>query len=193
MQEKKNNIYFIVIPTALIFYLLHIIPSFSDTSYFWGTDMWRYFPKWFIIVTIGISAMSIIPIWGEKLFQWLDIILSTVKKILEPVPKWVLYIVFLTVSLTIFWILRLRTYFLGDSRLRLTDLALGERYSVFEPLDIFIHSVLYSLMNKFGNTDPAFVYGIISVVCGIIFIFIVVRFHSVIYTFSGKKYWINFS
>src|SRR3989339_792229 len=184
IQEKKSNVYFISISAVIIFYILHIIPLFSDSSYFWGSDMWRYLPLWIIIIMTCISVMSIIPLYSKKVFQYIDYIFSLERKVLKRIPKWGRYVLLFTVSFIILWTLRIRTYFLGDSQLRLTNLANGEKYSVFEPLDMFIHSKLYSFFSRFMDVDPAFVYNIISIICGIIFIYIVIKFSKV---YSSSK------
>ena len=190
MENKRieKRLYLASIITAAIIYLLHVIPIFSDNSNFWGTDQWRYMPRFIQIILLCIAVLSFIPSVTKLLHGKLYYFINAIIKRIKSLPVWSISAALIIISFAVFWILRQRTYFLGDGYLRLRGLGLGQRYVVFEPLDTFIHSVLYEYINKIIAINPAFVFNLVSIICGVLFLFLIYRFTNIFTTSKNLKF-----
>ncbi|MBN2543382.1 tetratricopeptide repeat protein [bacterium] len=161
--------------TSLI-YILHVIPIFSSTPNLWGTDQWRYFPFWAQIVFIILAGISLSPKLGSFFYNNLDTSCVKLGKFTEKVPKAVKIILATLVGSAVLWLLRQRTFFLGDGYLRIKDLARGERFSVHEPFDTFIHHIVYNTLSMIRENPTQLTFAIVSVICGVVFFYVVLRF-----------------
>jgi len=178
-KYTSHRLYFVTFSTALLLYLLHVIPIFSDTPYLWGTDHWRYMSRWLQIIVCVLAVTTLIPTVREKIYQQFNSLTAKARKILLQFPRPIKVILFIIISFSRLGILRQRTFFRGGGNRRLRDLARGERYVTQEPLDTYIHSILYEGMQKVRDIEPVFVFHVVSIVCGILFLSLVFRFSKI--------------
>lgn len=144
----------------LIYLILHIIVSLRYTPYLWGVDSISFTNPLIIISFIALIILSLIPNtrrYYEKLF--INIIQRTTK---APIPLWLIILLISIITLPP------ATHFLGDGYLRIRNAELGILFSASEPLDTFLHSALFKLMNSLFKISASDIYSITSRIAGII-------------------------
>jgi tetratricopeptide (TPR) repeat protein len=73
----------------------------------------------------------------------------------------------------VFYFLRVHVHSLGDGYLRIGQIESGIRYLHTEPLDFWLHGLLYDFLGVFGDVSGEAVYQIFSIGIGIAFVLIV--------------------
>ncbi|KPL04034.1 MAG: hypothetical protein AMJ90_02355 [candidate division Zixibacteria bacterium SM23_73_2] len=156
---------------CFILILLHFIASFFPEKRLWGINHLAYFSLSFriIILFLGLLLLVLVPkstaLDRYKLrlphFAWIGKL------------KYLRYIIVSLIFLVIFWLLRTKTYLLGDGYLRAKEISTGARPFFTEFLDLSLHSTLYGFFHQIFNWDAYTTYAFVSVVCGAVFVFFV--------------------
>jgi len=159
---QKNMI--LISAVGLFFILLHVLGMLLPVEYFWGVNHWGLFPKPVIILFM--------------IFGFFFCLMPAFKKIsdddfkLNIFSNKIYYAVIPFLSIIPFWFFRQKLYFLGDGYLWLRNLQANIRFRAQEPLEVFTRSVFYEFSKKSFNLSTETSMAILSVLCGIIFIFI---------------------
>ncbi len=159
--------------------LLHIIPFFINSNFFWGTHFFLFFNPIYIILSILIVIFSFTKQFKQKIEKFLR---SFFKIDFRYRVLIILFFSFLS-----FYFLSSSTHFLGDGYLRIRNLEGGRFFAAQEPLDTFIHQIIYQLLKEpFGFTTEN-TYRIISIFCGLISIIYILKFIELLKIDSIKK------
>lgn len=110
---------------------------------------------------------------GDSLPVFLSQMDSAVKKLLLRVKKNHLFAITSLLSIMLFWLLRTKCFLWGDGYVKADDLFRG-RIIPTEPLDGIIHVGFYRLLTTISpGINPSYSYTILSVVCGGVFVFLI--------------------
>jgi len=172
--------------------LLHLITSFFKTSILWGVDSWRYYPSHLIALFFLTGFLLFLFTsfgWMKKIGEnLLSQILQFVKARSFRVWSGILTIC----CMGLFWLAKTKTFFLGDGYLRARNIEIGLMFSVEEPLDTFIHAAFYRTLGEYFSLSGADIYSLVSILCGGIFIFIVlVMVRSMPFTLLDKIFFFS--
>jgi len=130
-------------------------------------DYWRYLPP-HVFIIICLCTLFITILWYyKKRFDAHNKITKT--RILIP-----LFCAFF--GALVFYLFRVALFFLGDGYIMINSITGGYRYRVEEPLDIYIHSIIYQWLHSNFSVDAAQTYALISIACGVIFVFVLIYF-----------------
>ena len=112
---------------GIVFVLLHFLGIFLPVEYCWGYDSWGYVPGWVaaVFVLLGL-AVCLIPVFSPPAVSFLttDWWSRNIFVLLIPV-----------VSFLPLWLLRQKSFFLGDGYLCIRNIENGIRYQALEPLE----------------------------------------------------------
>jgi thioredoxin-like negative regulator of GroEL len=92
-----------------------------------------------------------------------------VERSLKRINRYYKYIFFSLISTIPFWVFKAKTHLLGDGTLRGNEIASGTKFSITEPLDFYLHVLVY----RFLKLDPYQTYTLISCLAGALFVFLV--------------------
>jgi len=170
---SEKGFKYLVLPVLSLCVAAHLLAVYWGTPFLWGFHFLHFFPKWLgwalTVFTLGL----LVPPINNLILRTLESLFGWAGRILTGTDKYLLFIGAGIFSLLIFWLVRTRLFLLGDGYFKLESLALGH-ITKTERLDAVVHLQLYRLLAAlFPNADPSLAYTVPSVVCGGIFIFLV--------------------
>jgi len=152
--------------------LAHFVSSFFPKSRLWGINHLAYFPLWVRLVFTIPGLLILVPWVNLRVYKILEQILSFFQRI---VPKREVLTASLlaVISMFFFWLLRTRTYFLGDGYALISFLKAGQYLKTgFEVIEIFAHLYLYKFLMFFFSPSPESIYAGLSIFAGGVFVVI---------------------
>jgi tetratricopeptide (TPR) repeat protein len=152
------------------------ISSFFPKSRLWGINHLAYFPLWVRLLFTILGLSILIPWFNSKVYNLFDKALSFFQRIIER-KKVLGYTVLSLVFMLFFWLLKTRTYFLGDSYSMILQLE-SEKYmrTGFEFLENLVHLYGFKFLRLFFIISAGSTYIILSILAGGVFIFILFFF-----------------
>ncbi len=105
--------------------LAHFVSSFLPKSRLWGINHLAYFPLWVRLVFTLPGLLILVPWVNSRVHKLLDRILSFFQRIL-PKREVLTASLLAVISMFFFWLLRTRTYFLGDGYALISFLRSGQ-------------------------------------------------------------------
>ena len=142
-----------------IYLLLHVFAAVNRSPLVWGTDSWAFLPAPWAYVLLALGIIALVPRTGalvQPFFSRLGRLLARI-----PLPVW------LIAAGVVLYVLRQRTFFLGDGQLRLTNTEAHHLFSLEEPLDTLVHTALYIVLNPLFGTSGKAVYQGLSILMGV--------------------------
>ncbi|MGB2804561.1 MAG: tetratricopeptide repeat protein [Candidatus Zixiibacteriota bacterium] len=162
----------IIILTCASLIVIHLAASFFPRLRLWGISQLHYFSLEFRIAVSVIALLILIPGVSRILAGALTGVFAWIAGKLTKVNRYLLYAVISVLSLIPFWLLRAGTPLLGDGYLRAGELKLGVLLSITEPLDYYLHLLVYRVFGLDGYTT----YATLSCLAGGLFIFLILLF-----------------
>ncbi len=150
--------------------MLTLAASFNPGWFLWGLSSAGYFPAWLrIIICAALVAFCIPPI-----FRSTENYLSrTAENISETHILTVYGAIFIALML-LFYIFSSKNHLLGDGYIILGTIAQGKIFSPTEPLDYFLHHLVFALIG--GQTGAHIAYLITAYLAGAAFLLIIFLF-----------------
>jgi tetratricopeptide (TPR) repeat protein len=151
---------------------IHAAASFFPKERLWGVNQLAYIssvPRWIIII---LAFLILVPRVNRVVYDVLAGVFNLVERSLKRTRTYFKYIPFSLASVILFWVFRAKTYLLGDGHLRGGEILAGTNFSVTEPLDLYLHALVY----RFLKLQPHQTYTLISCLAGALFVFLVLRF-----------------
>ena len=148
---------------------VRIIASFFPEQRLWGLNLLYYLPpvpRW---VMVGIALLVLVPKINRKLADDLASLFSRTRNVLKPVNKHLRYASISLLSFPLFWLFKEKMYLLGDGNLRGAEIVAGMSFSLTEPLDFYLHFLLFKTL----KLDVFNVYAWLSCLAGVVFIYLV--------------------
>jgi len=165
--------------------LANFLSSFFPKSRLWGINHLAYFPLWVRVVFTFLGLLILVPGINSKVYSLFELILSFFQRIFA--KREVLgYALSSLLFMFLFWLLRTRTYFLGDSYSMILQLE-SEKYmrTGFEFLENLVHLYGFKFLRLFFIISAESTYIILSILAGGVFIFILFFFTK---TFSEDRF-----
>lgn len=154
---------------CLALILFHLAASYFPQQRLWGLNLLYYLPSiWRWILILG-GFFILVPAINRRINSFLSHFARLAFGWLRKLNRYYRYSLISLSAAILFWLLRVRTFFLGDSFLRAREINQGASFSFTEPLDFLLHLKVSKLL----GWDAFQTYAILSVVAGAIFIFLV--------------------
>jgi tetratricopeptide (TPR) repeat protein len=168
--SEKVFVYFFF-PLLLLSVLFHLVSVYWGTPYLWGIHFLYFFPRWLAWAMTIVTLILFIPAVNRSILRFLGPLFEVPGRILGKLNKYLLFVFAGLASIPIFWALRTKLFLLGDGYFKLEALS-TLHITRTEPLDGILHHQLYKLLiSTFPQADPSLVYTVPSVICGGIFLF----------------------
>ncbi len=150
----------VMIILVLIFLGLHLLTAFAVSPWLWGFDAWHYLPEWAAVSLFLLGVISLVPKVQKSLTHTID----NAGKLFGRIPIYVWIVIFAL----LFYIFSQAIPLLGDGRLRVKNVEMGVMFIAAEPLDTFLHSWLYKLLNPEPGVSAQQVFKFVSILSGLI-------------------------
>lgn len=168
-MTTKSKIASVPLTGVTIAYYLTLAAIFLASTFptyrVWGLNWWAYFPLW---VRIGLLAVGLVmPLVIDRV---LNRLLSDRDDISARTYRWLVG-GFAVVMIALFYLLRARTYFLGDGYQLLSTL--GSENPFIRPRNLggmLIQHAIFKLLNGEGEPGALLAYQTVSIAAGISFI-----------------------
>ena len=159
----------VVLLACAVVISIHAVASFFPKERLWGVNQLAYVsfvPRWIIIIS---AFLILVPRVNGVVYDVLAGFFSLAERSLKRINRHYGYIFLSLGSILLFWFFRAKTYLLGDGQLRGAEIVAGRKFSVTEPLDFYLHALVY----RFLKLDEYLVYSLISCLAGALFVFLV--------------------
>ena len=139
--------------------------SFVPNWHIWGLDTPKTFPVWLRFAFLALLLALAIPKVNTRVGKSLSNLLKSSSK----TNLTLIYLIFSLLLTVLFVIFSSKDHFLGDGFTILANVKGGQYFQPTEPLDYFIHQILFKL---FGGYEQAVYrsYSITSYACGVVFL-----------------------
>ncbi len=148
--------------------LIHAVASFFPNQRLWGINQLAYvsfIPRWIIII---LAFLILVPKVNRIFSDLLAGFFNLAEKNLKKINRYYIYIFFSLASMIPFWFFKAKTQLLGDGYIRGKDIMAGAMFSITEPLDFYLHALIY----KFLKSDGFQIYALLSCLAGAFFVFL---------------------
>ncbi|SYZ71986.1 membrane hypothetical protein [Candidatus Zixiibacteriota bacterium] len=159
-----------------------ILATFLRWPSAWGINFLKFYPVSVGIITLSIFVLLAVPAFSRHTFQYLSQLSHRLNG--RKYLRGFLLALFVMVSLSVFYLFRAATAFLGDGQLRLNEISMGHTILPTELLDFLLHAFLFQQILLPYALKPVVGYQIISVVSGALFIYGIYRLAR--YLFPGS-------
>ncbi|MGB2804559.1 MAG: tetratricopeptide repeat protein [Candidatus Zixiibacteriota bacterium] len=154
---------------CLLLILTHLVASYFPSERLWGVNLLYYMPpawRWILAICAMLILVPSINRAGGNFFTGLS---RSIPSGFRRANKQYRYVFFSLIAGVLFWVLKVKTYLLGDSFLRAREIDMGARFSFTAPLDFLLHAKAAKLL----SWDAFQTYAVLSVISGAVFIFLV--------------------
>lgn len=159
----------VILFTCAFLMVIHLAASFFPHSRLWGINQLHYFPLEFRIVLSAIGLLISVPQINRMIAERLARVLAQAADRFKKINRYYKYAVVSLLSLIPFWLLRAKTPLLGDGYLRAGEMDIGKLISITEPLDFYLHLLVFKIFGLTGYTT----YRVLSCIAGAVFLFLV--------------------
>jgi tetratricopeptide (TPR) repeat protein len=159
----------IICAGCLLLILIHLVASYFPRERLWGLNLFYYLPpiwRWILVVS---GLLILIPRVNNVVSNSLSSLFRSVSGKAKRVSKYHKYAFFSLIGGGVFWVLRVKSYLLGDSFLRAREINLGGSFSSSAPLDFLLHVEVARLL----NWDAFRTYAVLSVLAGMAFLYLI--------------------
>ncbi len=166
---------YVFMPGLLILVICHWLSLFWMTPVLWGIHSLYFFPRWVGWVLTLVTISFFIPPANKFWLKLFESFLGFLWRFFSKINKRRLYLAASLLSLPVFWLFRTKLFLLGDGYLKLSNVTAGV-ITATEPLDGILHHQFYLLLTYFSpGINPSYSYTIPSVLCGGVFIYLILR------------------
>ncbi len=166
-----HNRMLLIIP-ALILAAVYILAGLIPIDSLWGFNHLKYFPKFVLIIYAVLFLLIVLPFFAERVAA----LIGRLSKSFRTLPTVSRIVIIALIAGIIFYILRVHVHSLGDGYQRIYQIEKGYLYYYTEPLDFFLHAVLFRFLKLFGVISGELTYTIISITAGIIYVLAIYKF-----------------
>jgi len=162
---RQMDKYRLLIP-AFLLSAIYVVAGLIPIDSLWGFNHLKYFPGYVSIIYALIALLIITPFIGNRLFSLISKFAAYFQRLNKPLR----IIIISVIAGVLFHFLRVHVHSIGDGYQRIYEIKKGLLYYYTEPLDFFLHAVLYRVLLFFGINSAELSYQIISILTGVIFI-----------------------
>jgi len=165
----KAGVEKIICAGCLLLILIHLVASYFPRERLWGLNLLYYLPPiWRWILAIS-GLLILIPHINKVVGNFLTDISHRTAEVFKKINRYYQYAFLSLIGGILFWAFRVKTFLLGDSFLRARGINLGEKLSFTAPLDFLLHAKVAKLL----SWDAFQTYAVISVLAGVLFLFLI--------------------
>lgn len=165
----KARVEKIICAGCLLLILIHLVASYFPRERLWGLNLLYYLPPiWRWILSI-CGLLILIPHINKVVGNFLTDISHRIAQVFKKINRYYQYALLSLIGGILFWAFRVKTFLLGDSFLRARGINLGEKLSFTAPLDFLLHAKVAKLL----SWDAFQAYAVISVLAGMMFLFLI--------------------
>ena len=184
---------YLFLSVLLMLIAVHLLATYWRTPFLWGVHHWHFLPRWLGWASALVVISFYIPALNGLALKLSESILGGAWRILARIRKHWLFGIGGLISVLLFWSLRTKLFLLGDGYFILTTLSGGMIFPTAW-LDGIIHQGFYRLLVSVSpGTDPSLSHSIPSVLCGGIFIYLILTLSDLLGDTSFQKVLIFFS
>jgi len=169
MMSDEKNLNLPVIILAVIPALLFLVFGAIPVDAAWGFNHLKYFPSFVIYIYMLFFILLLIPSASGIILQILANLLSRFHRF----PKLLRIAIIIILSGLIFYLLRVHVHSLGDGYQRIYQIEQGYLFYDSEPLDFFLHGLLFRILQFIGYNSAELAYKIFSILLGVSFVAII--------------------
>jgi hypothetical protein len=163
----------LILPFLLLLVVAHLLSTFRWIPFLWGIHHLYFFPGWLRGIWTAVTLCFFIPSFNALMLKLFESILVVLDRIFSKIKKYLLFMLAGLFFIPLFWALRTKLFLLGDGYFKLENLPVG-RIHLTELLDGVLHHQLYRLLTGISpGMDPSLTYTIPSVLCGGVFVFLI--------------------
>ncbi len=154
-----------------LFILLHGIPFLFESLHPWGLDQWRYIPAGWVWASLAGGMLLLLPPVSALLARPIDRLDGFAMSEKPKVIAFLLSMLFIAASATMFWTFRNATHFLGDGFLWANHLIQDIVFR--EPVSTWLYRGIYRGLNAariFGEVNPVMSSAVTSILAGLVFV-----------------------
>ncbi|MGB2981058.1 MAG: hypothetical protein WBC77_07410, partial [Candidatus Zixiibacteriota bacterium] len=132
---------------CLLLILTHLVASYFPSERLWGVNLLYYMPpawRWILAICAMLILVPSINRAGGNFFTGLS---RSIPSGFRRANKQYRYVFFSLIAGVLFWVLKVKTYLLGDSFLRAREIDMGARFSFTAPLDFLLHAKAAKLLS----------------------------------------------
>ena len=170
-EHSIGNVEKVTAVFAGILLIVRLAASFFPERRLWGINHLAYFSpilSWIIIIG---ALLVLIPRINSFLAKAFRKSYNSFKDKTKRMSIGWKDLFFVSASFSVFWLLRTKTYFLGDSYLRFREVEQGIKFKATEPLDLYLHSLAYQLTHNLWGWNGSTTYALISCLAGAVFVY----------------------
>jgi tetratricopeptide (TPR) repeat protein len=154
---------------CLLLILIHLAASFFPSERLWGIDLLYYMPHAWRWILAFCAILILIPSISKACGDFFIGLSRTIPPGFKRTGKYYRYALFSIIAGALFWVLRIKTYLLGDSLVRAREIDMGAGFSFTAPLDFLLHVQAAKLL----NWDAFPTYALLSIISGVGFVFLI--------------------
>lgn len=166
MTGKESTGILALIILAALLAVVFIIAGAAPLDNLWGFNHLKYFPDYVILIYALLFLLILIPSSSVRLGAFL---IGISKRFIK-LPAAARILAIAVFSVAVFYMLRVHVHSLGDGYQRIYQVEQGYLYYHTEPLDFFLHAILYRVLKMFGAGSGELSYSLLSFACGTAFI-----------------------
>lgn len=168
MGMRTESLYRALIP-FLPLLVVYAAALLLDVKQLWGVNLAKFLPRWWGWTTIGIILVLCIPRVSRLLARASD---SISKSWACSSSHGLRLVSLLALAMLPLWLVfRAETLLLGDGNIRINQLLADRFFLLTEMGDFLAHAVFYQYLLKPLGFSASSSYHIISVVCGVVFVY----------------------
>ena len=166
--KTDRTILILLVFLLVLFFASGLIPL----NTMWGFNHLLYFTNAFIYSLMIFFLILFIPAISEGLFK----AFQNISDLFNKLPIVIRVLIVAVFAAVFFKIFSVHVHALGDGYQRVYQVEKGYLHNPPEPLDFFLHSILYIGLNKIATVSAESVYTSLSIFFGIIFMIAVYLF-----------------
>ncbi|MBN1127650.1 MAG: tetratricopeptide repeat protein [Chitinispirillaceae bacterium] len=160
--------------------LIHLAAAFIPSRFAWGVHALSFFP---LYCRITLPALAIVIVAASHWYVAKGSCGFHMRQAMF--FRHVLFAAAALVAFALFWLLRVKTHFLGDGYFVLRCLEQQSPLRYAEPLDDLMHKALYWVLGGKGPAAAESAYALASALCGAGYVYITLVFAAAI----GRSMW----
>jgi len=174
-DTDKSNYLKVLLPIlCLVIILAHFVSSFFPSARLWGINHLAYFSLEFAVLLLVVFSLLFVPGINFRVQALLRVPLNLIHRSTLSRSRNLWFVLFSLMSFPLFWVLRTRTHFLGDSYQVISHLEQRAFFVKWSETGETLFRVLpYKIFNPLFNMDAATLYELSSCFLGAVFVFLI--------------------
>jgi len=159
--DNQATLIILIFGIILLFFASGLLPL----DQMWGFNHLQYFPGILMAILAFLLLMLLPPDISKKIYSAGQYLSRSYKRL----PRIIQIVLLIFLCGFIFYMFRVHVHTLGDGYQRVYQVEKGYLHNPPEPLDFFLHSILYMGLNPLTGIGAETIYTSLSIIFGVIF------------------------